>query len=362
MTNQFSISVILPCYNVAQYIERAMDSILMQDFVDYEVIIVNDGSPDNLLEVCKKWENMQNVSILTTPNQGVAQARNEGLGIAKGEYVYFMDPDDFLNQGLFSTIFKKAKEEDCDAIYFGCRTVEEYRDNWTYDTITKECSYSSHGAIMKECLPKFIGFGQKDFDNWMHDNPWKNKEFASVWRFMFRRALLEDNGIRFPKGVKLSEDKYFVLNVLLHSDKVCSVEDVFYNYIMRANGGLVSSLTNSNNLLKAKVDGVVERGKLRAIARTLYGEDIFSMYIGTVVLGVVEIIVRDVNLPMRDCMDDVRQYMALEDVKEAYKKISLGGLPLKFRLPAMFVKYKMTSILVLLVHIANKLGVKLSAF
>jgi len=339
-----------------------MDSILMQDFDDYEIIIVNDGSPDNLLEVCEKWENMPNVTILTIPNQGVAQARNEGLNIAKGEYIYFMDPDDYLNQGLFSTIYKKAKTEDCDAIYFGHRTIEEYRGNWSYDTTTKECSYGTHMAIMKECLPKFIGFGQDDFDNWTNDNPWKNKEFASVWRFMFRRSLLEENNIRFSKGVKLSEDKYFVLNVLLHSTKVCSVQDVFYNYIMRASGGLLNSLTNSKNLLKAKVDGVVERGKIRVMAKKLYGEDIFSLYSGTVVLGVVEIIVRGVSSPIIDCIKDVNQYMSLTDVKEAYRSISFSGLPLKFRLPTMLVKYKMASLLVLLVHIANRFGVKLSAF
>lgn len=362
MVNRFSISVILPCYNVARFIERAMDSILMQDFDDYEIIIVNDGSPDNLLEVCEKWENMPNVTILTIPNQGVAQARNEGLNIAKGEYIYFMDPDDYLNQGLFSTIYKKAKAEDCDAIYFGHRTIEEYRGNWSYDTTTKECSYATHESIMKKCLPKFIGFGQKDFDNWMYDNPWKNKEFASVWRFMFRRSLLEENNIRFSKGVKLSEDKYFVLNVLLHSTKVCAVEDVFYNYIMRANGGLVNSLSNSKNLLKAKIDGVVERAKLRTIAKTLYGEDIFSMYCGTVVLGVIEIIVRGATLPVINSLKDVSHYMALADVKEAYKKISLSGLPLKFRIPTMMVKYHMSSLLVILIHIASKFGIKFSAF
>ena len=362
MKNQYSISVILPCYNVAQYIERAMNSILMQDFGDYEIIIVNDGSPDNLLEVCEKWSNLSNVTILTTPNQGVAQARNEGLNIAKGEYIYFMDPDDFLNQGLFSTIYNKAKAENCDAIYFGCRTIEEYRGNWTYDTISMECGYDSHKAIMKDCIHKFIGFGQKDFDNWMCDNPWKNKEFASVWRFMFRRSLLEKNNIRFSFLLKLSEDKYFVLNVLILSTKVCAVEKIFYNYIMRANGGLVNSLSNSENLLKAKIDGVLERAKLRSIAKTLYGEDIFSMYCGTVVLGAVEIAVRGAKLPISTCLKDVRAYMALDDVKEACRSISLGGLPLKFRVPSIMVKYHMTSLLVVLIHFADKIGVKLSAF
>lgn len=362
MLHQYSISVILPCYNVAQYIERAMDSIFMQDFSDYEVILVNDGSPDNLLEICEKWNDLPNVRVLTTPNQGVAQARNEGLNIANGEYIYFMDPDDFLNQGLFSTIYNKAKTEDCDAIYFGCRTIEEYRGNWTYDTISKECSYDSHEAIMKDCIHKFIGFGQDDLDNWTNDNPWKNKEFASVWRFMFRRSLLEEKKIRFSRGVKLSEDKYFVLNVLIHSTKVCAVEKVFYNYIMRANGGLVNSLSDSNNLLKAKIDGVLERAKLRSLAKKLYGEDIFSMYCGTLVLGAVEIAVRGAKLPISMCLKDVRAYMALDDVKEACRSISLGGLPLKFRVPSIMVKYHMTSIFVALIHLADKMGVKLSAF
>ena len=153
-----------------------------------------------------------------------------------------------------------------------------------------------------------------------------------------------------------------MLNVLFHSTKVCAVEDVFYNYIMRANGGLVNSLSNSRNLLKAKIDGVVERAKLRTIVKNLYGEDIFSMYSGTVVLGAVEIVVRGAKLPICICLKNVRTYMELDDVKEACRSISLGGLPLKFRIPTIMVKYHMSSVLVVLVHLADKFGVKLNAF
>ena len=131
---------------------------------------------------------------------------------------------------------------------------------------------------------------------------------------------------------------------------------------MRANGGLVNSLSDSNNLLKAKIDGVFERAKLRSLAKKLYGEDIFSMYCGTLVLGAVEIAVRGAKLPISMCLKDVRAYMALDDVKEACRSISLGGLPLKFRVPSIMVKYHMTSILVALIHLADKMGVKLSAF
>ena len=75
----YKISIILPCYQVAQYIERCINSILTQDFPNYEVIIINDGSPDNLLQICKQWEGLPNFTILSFPNQGLSQARNEGL-------------------------------------------------------------------------------------------------------------------------------------------------------------------------------------------------------------------------------------------------------------------------------------------
>ena len=84
----YKISIILPCYKVAQYIERCINSILTQDFPNYEVIIINDGSPDNLLQICKQWEGLSNFTILSFPNQGLSQARNEGLAVAQGEYVY----------------------------------------------------------------------------------------------------------------------------------------------------------------------------------------------------------------------------------------------------------------------------------
>lgn len=111
-TNKYAVSIILPCYNVSQYIERAIDSILIQDFKDYEIIIINDGSTDNLLQKCDDlgYTEKGYIKILSFKNQGLSQARNEGLKIAQGEYVYFFDPDDYINQGMLSKVYLKAKE------------------------------------------------------------------------------------------------------------------------------------------------------------------------------------------------------------------------------------------------------------
>lgn len=87
--NKYAVSIILPCYNVAQYIERAIDSILLQNFKDYEIIIIDDGSTDELLQVCNdKILIKGEIKLLSFKNQGISQARNEGLKVAQGEYTF----------------------------------------------------------------------------------------------------------------------------------------------------------------------------------------------------------------------------------------------------------------------------------
>ena len=115
----------MPCYNVAQYIEKAVNSVLSQDFKDYEVILINDGSPDNLLQVCEQWKDKPNFTLVTTVNQGVSEARNEGLKRAKGKYVYFMDPDDYISPGMFREVMAKCEQGDYDAVHFGFKMITE---------------------------------------------------------------------------------------------------------------------------------------------------------------------------------------------------------------------------------------------
>lgn len=133
----YKISIILPCYKVAQYIERCINSILTQDFPNYEVIIINDGSPDNLLQICKQWEGLSNFTILSFPNQGLSQARNEGLAVAQGEYVYFLDPDDFIEPQLLSTCYQVLSDTHADAIKFGFKSTE-IESGISWNTVSKE--------------------------------------------------------------------------------------------------------------------------------------------------------------------------------------------------------------------------------
>lgn len=171
-TNKYAVSIILPCYNVSQYIERAIDSILIQDFKDYEIIIINDGSTDNLLQKCDDlgYTEKGYIKILSFKNQGLSQARNEGLKIAQGEYVYFFDPDDYINQGMLSKVYLKAKEGNYDAVHFGFQTIYEDQGGIHYDKAESPYVYQTNDEIIHNYLPRFLGITQDNINSFVDLN------------------------------------------------------------------------------------------------------------------------------------------------------------------------------------------------
>ena len=361
MKNSYQLSVILPCYNVAQYIERSVNSILQTNFTDYEVIIVNDGSPDNLLEVCEKWGGKPNFTIVTTVNQGLSQARNEGLVRAQGEYVYFMDPDDYINPEMFRDVMGKCHEGNYDAVHFGFQTIYEDQGGIHYDKFEKPHVYASNQEIIKEYLPKFIGFGQDHIDHWKYGDIWSKNEFSGVWRFFFKRSVLMEHHIRFRKGITLFEDRLFDSLFFLYANSIATMDKVYYNYIIKEKGLLTGSINNHDKLVSDKINGVTERALLRKLYLQEKGIDIFKYYNGTVVIGALEIIVRGAHLPISQCIKAERRYLALADVKEAYRTTDLSGFSAKMKYPALMVKRGMMPLLVVLVHLARKLGMELNA-
>lgn len=138
------------------------------------------------------------------------------------------------------------------------------------------------------------------------------------------------------------------------------MNDVFYNYIIKNKGILMSGLTDYNKLVRNKIVGVEERGLIRTEYLKHSNIDIFSFYNGTLVLGALEIIVRGIKVPMRECYKTVKQYLEMPDVKEAFRITQFGGFSLKIKVPALMVKYKLTLVVICLIRLASKMGVGLN--
>lgn len=357
-----AISIILPCYNVAQYIERSLNSILQQDFSNYEIIIINDGSTDNLLEICSKYQEYSNISIYTFKNQGLSQARNEGLLLATGEYVYFFDPDDYINPGMLSAVYNKAKEGDYDAVHFGFKTIYEDQGGIHYDTAEKPYVYKGNEIIRKQYMPKFLGTTQDDINTWIDANYlWKErKQFSSVWRFLYKRSVLIDNQVFFYKGVKLFEDKLFNACFFCYAQSLATMNEILYNYFIREKGLLSSSLSNHEALVNDKINGIIQRNKVRELYKKVHNEDIFNCYIGTIVFSALELIIKLTDLPLSKTWILYKKYIALGDVKNAIHTIQIHQLPLKLKIPIYLLKLNFDWLLIFIVRVIKIIRLKIN--
>lgn len=207
------LSVIVPMYNSEKYIGRCIDSIIKQSFKDLELILVNDGSKDNSFGVAKKYaESDKRITIIDKKNGGAGSSRNAGLDVAKGEYVTFVDSDDWLDIDAYEYIFSLKEFEYADIFVFGMRHV---------------CGNKVDSA-QKNTESVQILSGTKRWDKFYGVNG--QISTFSCCNKIYKRKIIEN--IRFIEG-KTGEDIYFNYEAFSGSEKVVVADRVFYNYFTR---------------------------------------------------------------------------------------------------------------------------------
>ncbi len=201
-------SVVIPVYNVEQYLPQCLESLLAQDYTDFEVICVNDGSTDRSRELLSAWEiQFPQMRVIDRENGGLSAARNTGLDVATGDYVVFVDSDDWVEPTMLFRLAKAVNGEDM--ICFACRRT----DNNAHDTILHEQT-----------------------DGWSHYNrhalEHREVPFVCVWQRCYRREFLMDNSLHFREGI-LHEDNEFTPRAFLRAKRIKVIPDVLYIYRVR---------------------------------------------------------------------------------------------------------------------------------
>lgn len=222
-----TVSVIVPVYNVEKYIHRCVDSILVQTFTDFELILVDDGSPDNCPSICDDYAVQDGrVKVLHLQNGGVSRARNAGLDVATGIYIAFCDSDDWWEPQLLERAVEIMKEGKWDWVSYCFQRVGDLN------------------RIIKIQHPA----GKWNFLNWedrlsyLFSNFLQCRSGWEVWTRLFRNELIENNKIRFCETChNFAEDLGFCVKYLLCANSVTSIEDCLYNYYLRDNSMMASS-------------------------------------------------------------------------------------------------------------------------
>lgn len=204
------VSVILPCYNVGEYIERCLLSLVNQTLTDIEIICVNDKSTDNTWDIITQYSDKDKriVAIDLPQNSGAAVARNAGLKIASGEYIGFVDPDDYVELNFFESLYNRAVQ--------------------TNAHVTKG-NVKMHIAD-QICVPELHNKVKQDITNFS----------SSFWSAIYKRDFLLKHNIRFPDEIRTSQDVVFLAHVILNVGVMSFVDDTFYHYFYQRPGSLDS--------------------------------------------------------------------------------------------------------------------------
>ena len=205
------LTVVIPVYNVEKYLKRCIDSILIQEWKNYEILLVDDGSTDNSPQICEDYAKAYDIiSVIHKENGGLSEARNTGISNAEGEYVYFLDSDDWIEPNTFSDLAEVIESDQYDIISFNQEFVKSEHD------IIKSDSKRTKRLTGKEALIDMFSYGF--ITGFATDK-------------IYRKALFTKNTIQFPVG-KYYEDLGTNYKLFLAAKKVYATNQKYYHYLI----------------------------------------------------------------------------------------------------------------------------------
>lgn len=294
------ISIVVPAYNVSDFLDRCIESLVNQTYLNLEIIIVDDGSKDSTSSLCDIWEKKDSrIRVIHKKNQGLGLARNTGLQYCKGKYISFVDSDDFVDKNMYETMVNILEKKDADTCYCSHNIYSNVEKKIIETAMIEEGIYAG-----KEILLDIIG-AEPDF-------PKDCVRQMSVWACLFSNEIIQDYKLQFlSERDYICEDLTFDIQYLPKSKKVVVIGDAFYNYCINEN-----SLTHkyySNRLEKEKY---LYKFMIRKL-EDIYANKEYELRYNRLFLGRVR------NCILQEVKDS---HLSVKEVRKNIKKISSDEL------------------------------------
>lgn len=204
-SNEIKVSVIVPVYNAEKWLRKCLDSILGQSLSDFELILVNDGSTDDSLDICREYERKdERVKVIDSINQGCPEARNLGRKMSVGNWIINCDSDDWMEPEMLEKLYRAGEDNEADLVCCGC--YMEFKDGsimhlYPYESMEEKCFVMRIGGI-----------------------------YSSLWNKLIRRSFLERTGVWSVKGTTMCEDLLVTTPLRFFSDKTLIINEPLYHY------------------------------------------------------------------------------------------------------------------------------------
>jgi len=311
------LSVIVPVFNTEQYLDTCVKSLLNQNQKDIEIILVNDGSTDNSPSICDSYHRADSrVYVIHQKNSGVSAARNAGIDVAKGDWITFVDSDDWVDPTMANV--SQSCSDDIDIHAFGF--YKEY--------VNKSVPY-------RLCTDDITFLPCDVKKNYLHNSALRFGVYSLSCGKIYRRTFLLEKDIRFPPEVPIGEDQIFLLYAFYHANKVRLDNELFYHYRMVA-----SSAVNKWN---------PARPQQFAIQLQKYDEFVDMYFTGTENVHMkstkrINMLMdlahhyHDADMPIRDKVKQMRKHMHEEEYKTAVNTTPIDLIPRKRRLQIQLLR------------------------
>ncbi|WP_028241945.1 glycosyltransferase family 2 protein [Pseudobutyrivibrio ruminis] len=228
-------SIIVPIYNVQDYLEKCLDTIVNQTFDDYEIILVNDGSTDSSEAICRNYMKTCNreYQIINQENAGLSAARNTGLAVAKGDWIVFVDSDDYVSLELLECLNKAMAKADADLYSYNHSRVDQCGKRISKKLYAVENNVISFAS-------------DEDRNNYICEEFLNYSLGWEAWGMIYKRSIIADNKLMFQNTAEVfAEDLCFSLQYMMHVQKIYVLCDLLYNYRIRSGSLLETAASES---------------------------------------------------------------------------------------------------------------------
>ena len=324
-------SLIIPCWNVADTLPACLDCVRAQTLGDFEAIFVDDGSTDDTAAIlASAAAEDPRICVITQKNRGVSAARNVGLDAARGDYIFFADPDDTFSSEMLARGVAAMEADGADYCVFAYRQRDAGGGDFRLVALKGDYRYRTNAEIRAGFMSRMFGYSPTQVRAWYAGTPlFAHREQGGVWRCVYRRALIEAHHVRFDEAIDLYEDAIFSCEYMLHAQTMTCISEPLYDYALRPQGA-IARLRRSRRELANKLALLHRRQAIDEAADGTLEES----YSCSCVFSLLEmmVLVFRTDVSFREGFRLVRAYAAEPTVRRA-----LRAFPLSVRKPFLAI-------------------------
>lgn len=344
MESRPKVSIIIPIYKTEKYLDRCMKYVLKQTLTNIEIILVDDESPDGAPAMCDEYAKRDcRVKVIHKKNGGLGLARNSGMEIATGEYVAFLDSDDYVSEEMYEKLYNRAKETNSDTCFCGCFVDRDNNNLISIPFPLGDCCYRKREDIIKNVLLNLLGATpEAKTDNVLG---------MQVWRGLYSLKLIRDNNILFcSERNYICEDAIFHIDYFNHANTFSSITDCYYYYCMY--GVSLSRVYRADRFDKNVIFFREEQRRLEQYNLLSAGID----YIDRMFLAMIRGNMKDAveHLNFFEAVKKIKRIISNTEVRSVIRRYPYNRNPFKWKMFNTLIAYEAALLLSVLIKIIER--------